>query len=241
MIKVLIADDEYWIRENMKTVIDWRAHSFDFMEPSEDGEQALADVRRECPNILITDVCMPFLSGVELIKAVRAEFPDMVCIALSGYSEYEYVRDAMVAGAIDYLLKPLSADDLLDVLSKAVDWLTSHGVIKIRSGSVREIVKQVKEYIDTNFVTELSLRSLSKQFHVNDSYLSKMFKQELGENLMQYISKRRITRATELIRQGNLSLIEISSLVGYDDYTYFNRVFRKLNGVSPREFKEMQK
>ena len=238
MIKVLIVDDEYWIRENMRTIIDWRAHSYHFMEPAVDGEQALAVIRNECPNILITDICMPFLSGADLIKIVHEEFPDTVCIALSGYSEYEFVRESMVAGAIDYILKPLSADDLLNVLSKAVDWLVSQGVIRRRSGSVRELVTQVIEYIDANYTNELSLRLLSNQFHVNDSYLSKMFKQVVGENLMMYISRKRITRAIELMNQGNLNLTEIANLVGYSDYAYFNRVFRKISGKGPREFKQ---
>jgi len=238
LIKVLIADDEYWIRENMRTLIDWSDHSFSFLEPAEDGEQALAEIRRERPNILITDISMPFLSGAELIKTVNDEFPDTVCIVLSGYSEYEFVRDAMVAGAIDYLLKPLNANDLLNVLAKAVDRLTSLGVIRRRSGSVRETVTQVKEYIDANCTDDLSLRSLSKQFHVDDSYLSKMFKHIVGENLMIYISRKRVDRAIELIRQGNLSLTEIAGVVGYGDYAYFNRVFRKITGKGPREYKE---
>lgn len=117
---VLVADDEYWIRENLRNAIDWEAHSFHFMEPAEDGEQALERVRAEAPDILISDISMPFLSGAELIELVRKEAPGTVCVALSGYSDYNFVRAAMVAGALDYLLKPITVSDLLAVLAKAV-------------------------------------------------------------------------------------------------------------------------
>jgi two-component system response regulator YesN len=247
MIKVLAADDEYWIRENMKTIIDWEAHSFNFLNPAQDGEQALSIVRKERPDILITDISMPFIYGTDLIKVVCEEFPETVCIALSGYSDFEFVRGALVAGAIDYLLKPISAEDLSGVLEIAVAQLSAHDILQANNktlkkyrGSVKEIVSQVKAYVDVNYAEDISLNSLSKQFHVVDSYLSKMFKDTVGENLMLYISRVRIRRATELIRRGNVSLTEIAGLVGYGDYAYFNRVFRKITGMGPREYKEMQ-
>ena len=244
IFRVLAADDEYWIRENMKTLIDWEANSFNFLEPAEDGENALSIVRSERPDILITDINMPFISGTDLIKIVNEEFPETVCIALSGYSDYDFVRGALVAGAIDYLLKPISANDLIEVLTTAVKHMPADSpdiddaqTSGRQSGSVKETVMQVKEYIDLNFAEDLSLSMLSKQFHVDDSYLSKMFKSIVGENLMLYISRKRVERATDLISQGKLSLTEIASLVGYGDYAYFNRVFRKITGKSPREYK----
>ena len=242
--KVLAADDEYWIRENMKTLIDWEALSCSFLEPAENGEHALSIVREKHPDILITDINMPFINGTDLIKKVCEEFPGTVCIALSGYSDYEFVRGALLAGAIDYLLKPISADDLLEVLTTAKTQMPEESTEKDKSqitgrqsGGVKETVMHVKEFIDINFAEDLSLSSLSKQFHVDDSYLSKMFKQITGENLMLYISRKRVEHATELINRGDLSLTEIASLVGYGDYAYFNRVFRKITGKSPREYK----
>jgi YesN/AraC family two-component response regulator len=119
--RVLAADDEYWIRENLRNVLDWEAHSFVFLDPAENGEQALERIRAQAPDIVITDVNMPFISGTELIEIVNEENPRVVFIALSGYSDYEFVRSALVAGAIDYLLKPVSKGDLLAALNKAVD------------------------------------------------------------------------------------------------------------------------
>lgn len=79
--------------------------------------------------------------------------------------------------------------------------------------------------------------SLSKRFNVESSYFSKIFRQETGENVTTYIAKKRIEKAKEYMKDSNINLTEIAFMVGYDDYTYFNRVFRKVAGVSPRDYR----
>ena len=123
LFKVLVADDEYWIRENLRGLLDWEAHSFIFLEPAGDGEEALRVIREQRPDIVITDVSMPFLSGTELIERAGAEQPDIAFVVLSGYSDFAFVRAALVAGAVDYLLKPITRGNLLEALAKAVDRL----------------------------------------------------------------------------------------------------------------------
>lgn len=526
--KILIADDEYWIRENLRTLLDWSDHSFKFMEPACDGKDALAKIESCRPDILITDINMPFISGTELIQTIKERFPKIVTIVLSGYDDFSFVRQALLAGAIDYLLKPITKINLVNVLTKAIDiihhnkkkeieeqsvkdkllvsaslardrefsmmianeeflslqdksyqnlleleldfinffvilvkmhglyhlpinndspyslsyeikekigqtvqdekaiifnnifspnefiiiingdkeslntlchglldklksftshmthitfsrqnsilgnvynayqealstfmfltyckqdkiinaeqvanipirqritsehekqllfaiknknkqlinqtifesiglnssckswvflevkqtvdkiiWIITSNIYKNSSAleilslenlidlltnaintfnisevcsileeiinesfTVNEVLKKnntIKEsidlianYIDNHYFEDLSLTSLSKMFFVERSYLSRCFKQETGENLMLYIAKKRIERATDLIKQSDMSLAEISFMVGYTDYGYFNRVFRKITGQSPREYR----
>jgi response regulator of citrate/malate metabolism len=104
----LIADDEYWVRENLRTILSWQEYSFDFLEPAVDGEDVLLSMEKECPDILFTDINMPFVNGVELVNIVKSRYPHVVTIILSGYSDFEYVRSALLSGAIDYILKPLT-------------------------------------------------------------------------------------------------------------------------------------
>ncbi len=141
--KILFVDDEIWIREKLKTIIDWKAHSFFLAEPAADGEEALNRIESESPDILITDINMPFISGAELIKRAKEIKPDIVCIALSGYSDFKYVRSALLAGAIDYLLKPISASDLLLILSKAVDEANKKQAEKRQKNLLQEEISRV--------------------------------------------------------------------------------------------------
>jgi YesN/AraC family two-component response regulator len=153
LLRILVADDEYWIRQNLNGILDWEAHSFVFLEPAEDGEQALERIRSQHPDIVITDVNMPFITGIELIKIVSEENPSIAFIALSGYSDYEYVRAALVAGAIDYLLKPVSKGDLLAVLTKTVEHILK---VRLQNQEQREIKEKLRIAAGTTIDRELS-------------------------------------------------------------------------------------
>jgi len=521
---VLFADDEYWTREKMKSIIDWERYQLEFLKPAADGEEVVNRIGQECPDILITDIDMPIINGVELIKKLKVLSPDTIIFVISGYNDFDYVKDSMKWGAINYLIKPVTKIDLIHSLSEAMELIserqagrmekesiqaelkkasslledrefsmmidkkepllmpdislninmefagTSLILIKIHNPGeviksykhdmnllsysikriIREslnieeiivfnniyrsnefivvsrlenhelkqfmqklifkleqlmqspisivlsqhsfsmeslhmayvqavsmlmgrkyesksviidsslpqnkigenvslnqiseeienriklyiksnnkkqfkmtvnhllkqndftylevkqivkkitnflldivmgkndtqetiaaenleeftnqsieylnndivieainemidltiepkevkgdvtmqgIVRQIAAYIDKNYFEELTLAELSNRYAVESSYLSKMFKQEKGDNLMVYIAKTRIAKAKEYIRENRTSLTEIAFLVGYDDYSYFNRVFRKITGKSPREYK----
>lgn len=136
--KVLIADDEYWIRENLRNIIDWDEYSFSFMEPAVDGEDVLRKMDADCPDILITDINMPFISGVELVRIVKNKHPQVVTIILSGYNDFEYVRESLLSGAIDYLLKPLTKVGLIQVLAKAVEVINTDRSMREKDKSIKE-------------------------------------------------------------------------------------------------------
>lgn len=122
---LLVADDEYWIREKFRTIIDWSAYNITFLEPACDGEEVLQRVETEQCNILITDVNMPYVNGVELIKIIKEKYPQIVVFVVSGYDDFVYVKDSLLAGAINYLLKPISKIDLVSAVSKALEILAN--------------------------------------------------------------------------------------------------------------------
>lgn len=521
---VLIADDEYWTREKLRNMIQWEKYGLDFLEPASDGEEALEKIKKYRPDILITDINMPFLNGVELLQKVQEKYPDMITFVISGYDDFEYVKNTFMSGAINYLVKPVTKIDLIKAITLALKKISEkerdqievlklasllqdrefsqmiqrretpfvssfsinnftglagmslmlvkihnfQEIIKARghdmnpisyqikkmmrdffqdenlivfnniyrlnefvavsdkdekdlisvaeklrvrlsaafkcclticisrhsysmeslhmayveaigllmtrkychrdeivlpqaenmtentvivhfniecekqlktalsagkqelirkvifeesglqncvadgwsylevkqtvrqimnilseyvirekghqkagdlescadaidkitetlefqalqvlleeaveyltpekkeflSESMKDIVGQAVRWIDEHYFEELSLTSLAEKYHVESSYFSKMFRQETGENLILYITNRRIEKAKEYIVQENLSLAEIAFLVGYDDYTYFSRVFKKNTGFSPREYRGRKK
>lgn len=121
--RLLIADDEYWVCENLKNMVDWDSLSIRLLEPAADGEEALRRVREEEPDILITDINMPFIRGTELIRQARQICPKLQAVVLSGYSDFAFVRESMVNGALDYLLKPVTKNALFAVLNRALSIL----------------------------------------------------------------------------------------------------------------------
>ncbi|MCI9447439.1 MAG: helix-turn-helix domain-containing protein [Lachnospiraceae bacterium] len=119
--KILIADDEYWSREKLRKMIDWQSYGLTLLEPAKDGEEVLARMGEEQPDILITDIDMPFLSGVDLLLQIRENYPDTIPFVISGYADFDYVRGSFMAGSINYLVKPVSRIDLVNAIAKALD------------------------------------------------------------------------------------------------------------------------
>lgn len=116
MKKVMLVDDEIVIRENIRECIDWEREGFVYCGDASDGELALPMIEERTPDILITDIKMPFLNGLELSAIVRKRMPDTKIIILSGHDEFEYARAALRLGIEDYCLKPVSSADLIGLL-----------------------------------------------------------------------------------------------------------------------------
>ncbi|MBQ9361138.1 MAG: response regulator [Lachnospiraceae bacterium] len=520
--RLLAADDEYWIREKLRSVIKWEKYDIDFMKPAENGEEVLERLSEEECDILITDINMPYVDGIELIKRVHEAYPDIVIFVVSGYDDFKYVKEALTTGATDYLLKQINKIDIVAVISKALEIIakkeseknealrvsslindrelsflverepalfnpmkeydadgtsghslilikihdmygyaarnrgdinalsydikmkireisgkegdiafnyiyranefivvsgtefkelsdmakrvadglsietgspvtvaistrgynmdTLHGaynesvsaymmrtyrkcneviyfndeknesksdainkitpeiemrlkqlyqtgneealkilirnetgiiraskegwryievkqtvkricsaliecaakeiapqeiedieseaehidksiekldisllcelldefvgqtlapVLKADTGSIKDAVHKAAEYIENNYFEEISLNLLAKQFNIENSYFSRVFKQETGSNVMQYIARLRMEKAVAYMENESINLTEIAFMVGYDDYNYFNRVFKKFNGMSPSEYRQM--
>ena len=107
---LLVADDEYWIREKFRTILDWGEYNINFLEPARDSEEVLKRVETEACHILITDVNMPYINGVELIKRIKEKYPCIVVFVVSGYDDFSYVKESLIAGAINYLLKQIKEE-----------------------------------------------------------------------------------------------------------------------------------
>lgn len=119
--RLLVADDEYWTREKLRSMLNWEEYQIVFMKPAENGEEVLTRLQEEQVDILITDINMPFVNGVELVKVVKEKYPQVVVFVVSGYDDFSYVKETLMAGAINYLLKPVSKVDLVNAISNALE------------------------------------------------------------------------------------------------------------------------
>ena len=116
MIKVFIVESDTAVREEIKNSIKWEREGYEVAGEASDGELAYPMIVQERPDILITDIKMPFMDGLELSRLVRQELPDIKILIVSGCAEFEYAREAIQIGVEDYLLKPVSSAELLKVL-----------------------------------------------------------------------------------------------------------------------------
>ena len=142
---ILFADDEYWTREKIRRMIQWEKYGLEFLEPAVDGEEVLQKMEESRPDILITDINMPFLNGVELLEQVHARFPDVVTFVISGYDDFEYVKGTFMSGAMNYLKKPVTKVELVNAIVKALE------AISEREQEKRQLVKAASLIQDREF------------------------------------------------------------------------------------------
>lgn len=129
--KVLIAEDEFIMRQGMKHMIDWEKEGFTIVGEANNGQEALELIEVLKPNIVISDIVMPILNGVDFSKVIQRKYPEVQIIILSSYDNFEYVKDTLLSGAVDYILKPtLSPSQLLVTLNKAVDRIPGLEIVK---------------------------------------------------------------------------------------------------------------
>ena len=174
-----------------------------------------------------------YIEVKQTVKRLMNIFADFAAEAFGnkGLADIENLSDS-VDKAVEYLDEQQVCAALLDT----IDYLAPESRTS-PNATMKGIVREVAEYIDAHYYEELSLVSLAADFHVESSYLSKVFRQEIGETLILYITRKRMEKAKNYMRNSETNLTEIAFMVGYDDYTYFSRVFKKNTGVSPREYR----
>ena len=160
--KVLFADDEYWTREKMARIIPWEKYSLEFLRPASDGEEVRERLEKEKPDILITDSNMPYLNGVDLLKKVQKDYPELITFVISGYDDFEYVRDSFLSGSIHYLVKPVGKIDLINALSKALELISTRQSQKEEEQQRQQELLRASSFIqDREFSQLLDLKSAS--------------------------------------------------------------------------------
>ncbi len=164
MIKVFLCEDEFVVREGIKNNIDWAGNGYEFIGEASDGELALPLIRKLEPDIIITDIRMPFMDGLELSRIVKKELPFAEIVILSGYEEFDYAKQAISIGVAQYLLKPISADDLLSELDSLRD-----KIIKGKEeAALKEQFKKEMEENDRREKSDLFRSLVSGSYAVTD-------------------------------------------------------------------------
>lgn len=254
MNKVLVVEDEEIIRKGLLFTVDWLRAGCVVVGEAADGNEGLAKIAALQPDIVITDVKMPFKDGLEMLAESIAVF-HYEAIILSGYGEFEYAQKAIALGVTDYLLKPIDFEQLYLVLAKAGEKLTAarnlrtyqrqhegtavfDGVLaeNVMTHCRNEHVQKLLEHIRLHYQEKISLSELSDAYGFSSTYLNTKFKQETNYTFNDFLNRYRIVQAADLLRQNRLKVYEVAEAVGFQDYKYFNQVFKKYVGQAPGKF-----
>ncbi|MCY9698166.1 response regulator transcription factor [Paenibacillus alginolyticus] len=248
MYKVLLIEDEDQIRLGLKKLIEDIIGGFKVVKEAENGLKALDFIQTDIPDVIITDIRMNGMNGIELIKRVRDQFPNIFILVISGYGDFEYTKKAIQYRVDNYLLKPIDRIELTQCLTRIKEKLDLYKKQNVREGKSThteaseemeiKIIRKVKEIIHSNLDQDISLQFIANKIHLNRQYLSFLFKVQTGQNFVDYVIQCRMERAKQLLRDTNLKIYEIAKLSGYENPKYFMTVFKQYAGGTPSEFRE---
>lgn len=238
-IKLLIADDEDMIRNGLAKYIQLHTDRFDKIYLAENGQIAIDTIFRYEPDIMLLDVQMPLKNGIEVMQEAERAGILPCTIILSGYDEFKYAQQALHYGAKDYLLKPSRSTDILKMLNDTADVLFGVPESKtITTGSTKNnFVAIAREYIKENYYKDLTLIEVAEKVGITAGYLSTLFSQKMNGTFIDYLNEIRIDHARTYLQQNYLKTYEIAYKVGFNDEKYFSKVFKKITGMSPSEYK----
>jgi len=245
---VVVAEDEVLLLESLIKKINQYSPDFKVVGSAQTGIEAYRLVEEVCPDILITDIRMPAMDGLELIKRVHENFPYIDCIIVSGYSDFSYARKAIHYQVREYLLKPIDDELLHDTLFALRNELMARAhkyseifCPELSNQPSPDITSTLKSYILNNHNEDIKLNAIASTMHYSLSYLTKAFSQQYGCSPLKYLISVRIQNAQQLLKHNpDLTIRQVGEAVGYPEPGYFSRVFKKQTGLSPLEYRSSQ-
>lgn len=235
MYTVLLADDEHLIRDSIAHMIETEMDTAKVIGEAANGREAMVLVRKLLPDIVLTDIRMPVMDGLALIKNLHAAFPHIQTVILSGYSDFAYAHQALQCNVKDYVLKPIKPGALCAALQRCIDALAGGACpAKPPESPSQKILRFIRE----SFAQPVSLEQIAEEFNYSPKYISNLVKAETGSSFTEYILDLRIEYAVEKLTKSNLEIKEIALQTGYNDLQYFYRVFKKRTGLTPSQYRK---
>lgn len=248
MFKVILLDDEDTIIEGLQATVPWDKYKCKVVATANNGKDGLELIRKHHPDILFTDIRMPYLNGLEMLKELTGEFPHMQIIVLSGYRDFSYAQAALHLGVLRFLLKPSKMEEIYEALNAAMLKLSgvpqemmAQAPVESRKEDESEgnfIVARTMSYINEHYAEKLTLQQLADFLFISTWHLCRVLKKSTNMNYVDILNNVRIEHAKKFLRETNLKVYEVSERVGYSDIAYFSKVFRSVTGLSPKQFRE---
>lgn len=235
---LLIVDDEAKIRNGIYTYIHLNAEWLGNIYTAENGEEALEMIYKYRPDVMLLDVQMPVKNGFEVMAEAIAAKVCPKTIILSGYDEFEYAQKAIRLGALDYILKPCRPDEIIKKIKEVLNIKEEESPGEGDEEETNPIIEAAKRYITEHYKEDLSLAMVAENAKVTAPYISTLFTKYEHCGFIEYLNQYRVERAKLFLRDYGLKTYEVAYKVGFKDEKYFSKVFKKITGMSPSEFRK---
>ena len=238
-MNIVIIDDEPKIRNGLKKMLNnhggWNVPGI-----FSNGEEAIEFLSKNEVDVVITDIHMPGITGLDMIEKLKEANRKSVFIILSGYGRFEYAKRAIDLGVKKFLTKPTSPSEIIETLEIIERECQGNKETKAQKIPVKNLmVLRAKEYIDINYQNKITLQDIADELYVSPNYISEQFKKHMGKKFSEYIIEVRMEKAKECLKDIRYNVSEVAEYVGFSDSRYFSNTFKKMFNISPTEYRKM--
>lgn len=259
MYTVVVIEDSKLLRMGMVHTWDWKSLDCQIVGSAGDGMEGLQVICETKPDVVLTDIRIPGLDGLEMIRKAREQGISPAVVIISGYDEFSYAQKALSLGAVEYLVKPVEEEEAYRAIRAAcsrVDEQRKYRNLTERlenienskmqvfntylsssEGIKSEYTRQAIRYIEEHFADDINVRSIAEALAISESHLSKVFKDTLHCTIGEYLTQYRIREACTLLKDPQNRIYEVAIRCGYNDQRYFSVIFKRTMGMTPNEFR----
>lgn len=256
MYKVLVVDDDHLVRKGFIGMMPWKKYGFEVAGEAGSGKKALELLTRERMDVLITDLAMPLMSGIELFREVKKLYPHMHTVVLTFHQDFELIQESLRLGAIDYITKTeLEHEQMDEVLARIrtrIDeksprnapgaGLPSNIPPESAAGADSDelliSVRKALDFMNSKFDHELTLSLVAKEANMSRSYFARCIKEFTGKTFQEHLREIRISYARTMLEQTRKPIYWIAAKSGYPNEKYFCKVFKAVTGMLPSEYRK---
>lgn len=237
-MRIIVAEDEEPARKGIVNLIKSVSSTCQIIAQARNGKIALELIRKLQPDLVLTDIRMPYMDGLELMRTIRELGLPVKFIIVSTYADFEYARSAIDLGASGYLHKPVTRDELCKAFQRVqgmADQVPEQPPLA-EKGNMHPAVSKVLAVIEEEYAAKLTLEDLARRMRITPEYLSYLFHRNLGIKFATYLKQYRIDKAKEMLAEGKCKVYQVAARCGYSDTKYFCRIFKEVSGTSPTDF-----
>lgn len=249
MYNMMLVDDTDIFRRQFRRLPELKnQNEFAILYEARNGREAINIAKKAHVDIIITDIRMPVMDGIELLKEIKKMNLCGYVILLSEFADFASARQGIIFGAFDFIEKPVDGKKLKALFERLKSNAAEENAEQFTDRRLSEgnssgnvMIQNICKYIQDNAGSiKLTLESVSEQFFINKSYLSHLFKIETGKNFVDYVTEIKMEKARKMLQDGNLKIYEIAHNLGYENEEYFSRIFKKYAGNSASEYQKIK-
>lgn len=239
-MRVVVIDDEIRTRTSLIHLLKKLYPDIEIAGEADNGQEGMALVRDLLPDLVITDIKMPKMNGLDMIENARQVAENTHFLILSGYAEFELARRAVKLSVADYLLKPITVNQLKAAIDQIAESIGQNQPEEVRTESgepsYSPMVSYMVHHMKEHYAKKLYLEDYARKLNITPEYASNLFTRETGMKFSHFLRDIRMKKARELLDQGTMKIYEVAYLTGYTDVKYFCKVFKETVGTSATNY-----